>query len=172
MELHCDAMPAPPPCSGRAALPFILTVSLLWAATALGLFVKQRRAQLWIRPGYVRRAVVSHHREWRHRALVSAHARVRLAASSLAFRVHATLCSWVDVDTRGYVAPIAGYSALPNTVYYRIPRTPQAADVVRIQSDVNSTFPTDPLFSCAGGREPLVRATSHHSSTGTLLHCE
>ena len=61
------------------------------------------------------------------------------------------LRSWVDVDTRGYVAPIAGYSALPNTVYYRIPTTPQAADVARIRSDVNSTFPTDPPFSCVKG---------------------
>ena len=56
-------------------------------------------------------------------------------------------CSWVDVDTRAYVAPIAGVSALPQSVYYRIPAAPPASDVARIKADVASTFPNDLPFT-------------------------
>lgn len=58
------------------------------------------------------------------------------------------LCSWVDVDTRGAVAAIPGFAALPNRVHYRIPGTPLAADVARIRADIVATFPDDAPFKC------------------------
>ena len=48
-------------------------------------------------------------------------------------------CSWVDVDTRGSVPPIAGQPT-PNTIWYRIPATPSAADVNRMTVDVAVAF--------------------------------
>lgn len=51
------------------------------------------------------------------------------------------------MDTRATVAAIPGYSTPPNRVYYRIPASPLADDVARIQADVSGTFPTDAPFS-------------------------
>lgn len=59
--------------------------------------------------------------------------------------MHYVTCSWVDVDTRGTVAPIAGQPA-PNTLYWRMKAPPAQADVTRIAADVASSFPNELVF--------------------------
>ena len=50
-----------------------------------------------------------------------------------------SLCSWVDVDTRGSVPAVPGYPT-PNRIWYRIPSAPAAADILRVTADVAASF--------------------------------
>lgn len=64
--------------------------------------------------------------------------------------------SWVDVDTRGSVATVAGYPTT-NRIWYRSPATPLTADVQRMTADVAASF----RELCQEGRVTCIVAVQH-----------